>query len=65
MSNASGTMIRRASELDNGSRVIVDGAIHTVIEVIDMIKEYGVFVSMKLDNGSGIIDRASALYTCV
>ena len=65
MNNASGTMIRRASELDVGSRVIVGGGIHTVAQVIDLVKEYGVFISIRFDNGGGIIDRASALYTCV
>jgi hypothetical protein len=65
MNNASGTMIRRASELDVGSLVIVGGGIHTVTQVIDLVKEYGVFISIRFDNGGVIIDRASALYTCV
>lgn len=58
-------MIRRASELDSGSRVVVGGRIHTVSEVVDLVKEYGVFISIRFDHGGTIIDRASALYTCV
>lgn len=59
-------MIRRASELDSGSRVVIDGAIRTVVTIHDLpANSFGAFVSILLDNRGAIIERASALYTCV
>lgn len=58
-------MIRRASELDVGSRIVIGGAIRTVVEIRDLYLSVGVYVSFTVDNGASVIDRASALYTCV
>ncbi len=63
--NASGTMIRRACELDVGSKIVVGGAIRTVTRVIDLVQAHGVFISMTLDNGCVIIERAGTFYTQV
>lgn len=65
MNNASATMIRRASELDSGSRVVVGGMLRTVVTVHDIRRSTGVSISIRLDNGCCIIERPSALYTCV
>lgn len=58
-------MVRKASELDVGSRVVIGGAIRTVVEIHDLFISAGVYVSFKTDNGGAVIDRAGTYYTCV
>lgn len=65
MSNASNTMVRRATELDVGVRIIVGGAIRTVVEIYDHIQAHGCFVTIKLDNGCAIVDWAGTTFTCL
>ena len=65
MNNASNTLVRKAGELDAGSRIVVGGAIRTVVHIHDLYLDAGVYVSMSLDNGCGIIERAKTLYTCL
>jgi hypothetical protein len=63
--NASGTMIRRASELDVGNRLVVGGAVREVVRVVDIRSAGKPFVSIFLDNGCAIVECPSTLYTCV
>jgi hypothetical protein len=59
------TMIRRASELDVGSRIVVGEAVRTVVQVHDLpSNSSGAFVTLVLDNGCAIVERARTLYRC-
>jgi hypothetical protein len=58
------TTIRRASELDVGSKIIVSGTVRTVVRVHDHFNSLGAFVTLVLDNGCAIVERARTLYTC-
>jgi hypothetical protein len=59
------TMIRRASELDVGSRIVVGSALRTVVRVHDLPgNTMGAFVTLVLDNGCAIVERARTLYRC-
>ena len=59
-------LIRRASELDVGSRIVFeDGTVQTVVRVHDLpSNSFGAFVSLVLENGGAIIERARTLYRC-
>lgn len=58
-------MTRKATELDNGSRIIVGGAIRTVVRIHDHFNSMGAHTTLVLDNGCSITDRAATLYTCL
>jgi len=71
MSNASNTMVRKASELDVGSRVVLDGAVVDVVRVHDFCETDGVnqgaWTSIHYDLAGSArfgIYRAGTLFTC-
>jgi hypothetical protein len=65
MTNESNTMIRKATELDAGSRVVHEGAIKIVRAVQDLCYYDRAIVTMSFTDGSSTMAAAGALFTCV
>lgn len=65
MNNVSGTMTRKATELDVGSRVVYAGEIKTVAAVADVLYSDRAVTTLRFTDGTSTMERASALFVCL
>lgn len=63
--NASNTMVRKATELDVGSKVVYEGEIKTVAAIAEVSWPGRVMTTMRFTDGTSTMERASALFVCV
>ena len=59
-------MVRKASELDVGSRVIIGRNLLEVVRIgAEFTNSFGAFVTLCFDNGNCLVAPAKELFACV